>query len=102
MNAERVKMWTTIAAITVIGIGVKIINKKRKRRMWCRPWLLRRNQGKDVLNMLNDELRVEDIGAYRNFLRVTAQQFEYLLNEIENDISKEDTVMRGCIPARSK
>jgi hypothetical protein len=61
MNAERVKMWTTIAAITVIGIGVKIINKKRKRRMWCRPWLLRRSQGKDVLNMLNDELRVEDI-----------------------------------------
>lgn len=30
--------------------------RKSKRRIWSRPWLLRRNMGRSVLTMLFDEL----------------------------------------------
>lgn len=52
--------------------------------------------------MLDHELKFEDPLAYRNFLRLTNPQFEYLLNAIENSIKKEDTFMRNAISTRNK
>ncbi|KAJ8968798.1 hypothetical protein NQ314_002107 [Rhamnusium bicolor] len=52
--------------------------------------------------MLNGELLTEDSNSYRNFLRMSSEKFEYLLQQISIHINKKDTVMRQCIPARSK
>lgn len=52
--------------------------------------------------MLNEELLVEDPSSYKNFLRLDNNSFEKLLNKVQVQLTKEDTVMRASIPARSK
>ncbi|XP_031335129.1 uncharacterized protein LOC116165000 [Photinus pyralis] len=58
--------------------------------------------GMGILHMLNDELLQEDSAAYKNFLRLTNHQFEKLLRLVEPHISRQDTVMRQCVSARSR
>ncbi|KAJ8945781.1 hypothetical protein NQ314_009050 [Rhamnusium bicolor] len=83
--------------------GVMVLREKNgKRKKWSRSWLQRRQQGLGVLSMLDKELIVEDSLAYRNFLRMTNPQFEYLLAAVEIDIKKQDTFMRDAISARNK
>ncbi|KAM0729418.1 hypothetical protein ACS0PU_004772 [Formica fusca] len=36
------------------------LEKRKKRKMWVRNWLQRRNEGRGVLTMLHRELRCED------------------------------------------
>ncbi|KAK5648293.1 hypothetical protein RI129_003185 [Pyrocoelia pectoralis] len=82
-----------------------IAPKKRKRvkkTMWCRKWLQRRAEGQGVLTMLNDELLNEDPASYRNFLRLTSEQFDILLVKIGSHITKQDTVKRESISVRSR
>jgi len=52
--------------------------------------------------MVSEELREEDPLAYKNFLRMSEDNFKYLLELIRGDITKEDTVMRESIPAENR
>ncbi|KAK4886225.1 hypothetical protein RN001_002496 [Aquatica leii] len=52
--------------------------------------------------MLNNELLEDNPIAYRNFLRMSISNFENLLSLVQDEITKQDTVLRECIPARSK
>ncbi|KAB0802703.1 hypothetical protein PPYR_04889 [Photinus pyralis] len=52
--------------------------------------------------MLNNELLQEDPSSYRNFLRLSSDSFKHLLSLLETEITKQDTQLRECIPARSK
>lgn len=72
---------------------------KKKRSIWRRGWLERRNEGRGVLAMLNEELLYEDPASYRNFLRLRNDQYEYLLSLVQEQTCKEDTVMRMSVPA---
>ena len=55
-----------------------------------------------VYDTLLQELRSEDEGEYRKFLRMTPENFDELLELIKADISKYDTNMRDSIPANIK
>ncbi|KAF5287226.1 hypothetical protein FQA39_LY16003 [Lamprigera yunnana] len=79
--------------------------KKRKRvkkTTWCRKWLQRKAEGQGVLTMLNEELLSEDPASYRNFLRLTSEQFDILLAKIGCHITRQDTVMRESISLLAK
>ncbi|KAK9721614.1 hypothetical protein QE152_g20840 [Popillia japonica] len=52
-----------------------------------------------LLSMLENELRIEDVDSYKNFLRMCVPHFDELLNNITNNISKQDTVMRQAVCA---
>ncbi|KAI4455657.1 hypothetical protein MML48_9g00000113 [Holotrichia oblita] len=70
--------------------------------MWSRNWLQRRDHGRDVLHMLNDELLTEDNLAYTNYLRMRNKEFEILLKGIETTIMKQDTNMRCSISPKNR
>jgi hypothetical protein len=51
------------------------MNKKRKkRRFWARPWILRRNQ-LGASEILLKELALEDTEGYRNHLRMSEEKY---------------------------
>ncbi|KAB0801573.1 hypothetical protein PPYR_03759 [Photinus pyralis] len=92
------------AVITTIAAALVILNyrrKKRNRKYWVRPWVARRN-ARGIMNLVNNELLVEHPETFQNYLRMTSESFLKLLSKIEHYISKEDTVMRDCIPAKHK
>lgn len=68
----------------------------KRRRIWTRDWVLRREQEGFCAKLLN-ELRAEDPALYRNFLRMTAEQFDDLLLRVTPHIQKQNTNMRASI-----
>lgn len=91
-----------LTAATSIYFYIKQNKKRRRRRVWSEKWLLRRNLGRGLLNMVDNELKPEDPASYKNFLRMNEETFNELLELIVNKIAKQDTCMRECISAKSK
>ncbi|KAI4454096.1 madf domain transcription factor [Holotrichia oblita] len=52
--------------------------------------------------MIMRELRSNDPREYRAVMRITPQQFDFLLSLIAPKIQRTDTFMREAIPARVK
>lgn len=48
------------------------------------------------------DLAKEPSGKFENFCRMSAEDFEHLLNKIGPNISKRDTNMRQAIPAKDR
>lgn len=53
-------------------------------------------------NLVSMELKSNFPEDFRNLLRMTEFQFEYLLKRVTNIISKSDTNMRQAISAKTK
>ena len=54
---------------------------KRNRKVYMRQWISRREE-KDVFHQLIRELEVGDVVAYKEFFRMTKEQFCFLLGKI--------------------
>lgn len=105
MDAGTIKKVIATSIILIIMITLKRkkkFKKLKKKRIWVRNWIKKRNEGRGVLNMLNNELRIEDLTAYKNFLRMDNLQFEYLLAKVVPIVDKKNTTMRECISSRNK
>lgn len=76
------------------------ISSNRK-RLWTRPWLLRRDVRGATATLLR-EFETEDLREYRSFMRLGLEQFDSLLKAITPKIQKTDTVLRAAIPAKVK
>lgn len=72
-----------------------------RRTKWVRDWVIRRDQGGCYLNLLK-ELEIEDRNSFKNFMRMSSEDFNYLLSWVTPKIQKEDTCMRKAIPAGEK
>lgn len=57
------------------------IKPKYGRSVWCRPWILRRNRDGFCSKLLK-ELEIESPDLYKNFLRMTADDFDHLVSEL--------------------
>lgn len=75
--------------------------ERKQKKCWVRDWVSRREERGCYLSLMK-ELETEDPGAYRNFLRMTKDDIDYLLNLVAPLITKVDTVMRKAIPAGEK
>ena len=93
------------------AIAIAVICKKRKRRIkkqcrqkrseWVKDWLTKRNELGFERTLLR-EFRSENEDEYRRFLRMTAENFDELLDLIKIDIQGDDTTLREAIPASLK
>lgn len=95
MSVQQTKV---AAAFIILFLKQK---KKTKRKIWTREWILRRGE-LGVHNALLAELRLEDTQQLDNFLRMTADDFEYLLELVGPRIAKNDTNMRQSITASER
>ena len=66
-----------------------------------KPWLQRRNTH-GFYSQLLSELRLEAVKIYKNYLRMTPENFNEILVLIRDDITKKDTPMREPIPPEIK
>jgi translation initiation factor 2 alpha subunit (eIF-2alpha) len=66
---------------------------KRVHKCWVRDWITRR-ENHSIMKILLEELKSEDEECYKNFLRMSADDFDYLLNKIRFAIEKQNTLMR--------
>ena len=66
-----------------------------------KPWLQRREQF-GAYDTLLRELRSEDESEYKTFLRMSPAAFGELLDMVEGEITKGNTVMRAAVPAKIK
>ena len=72
--------------------------KLKKRKGWCvRPSIARRQQF-GAFHALMKEIKVEDTRTFAKFVRMDAQQFQYLLDAVSPLIVHKDTAMRDAIP----
>jgi hypothetical protein len=73
--------------------------KKKKRKVWCKEWLLQRSRLSHV--ELIKELRSSS-QDYFNYLRMSEDNFMILLEKVRPLIEKEDTVLRAAITAEER
>ena len=85
-----------LAALGVLFVMVQENRKKstKKRKQWCKKWLLRRNKSCDVqlLKEISDEGN-----DFQNYLRMSENVYQKLLSLVSPFIKKKDTVMRSAI-----
>ena len=92
---EKVKVATASIIIALYCDGDK---KPRKRRSnWVKPWLQFRDSHGFYTQLLS-ELILEEPDIYKNYLRMTAENFDEILSLIKADICKKDTMMRDSVP----
>lgn len=96
-----VKVITSLLGEELRKIIVSGDKQRKKRRVWIRNWIKKRNQY-GVSETLLKELAVEDTEGYKNHLRMSEEKFEELLLKIMPKIQKQDTVMRRALPAALK
>ncbi|CAH1379989.1 unnamed protein product, partial [Tenebrio molitor] len=73
--------------------------KKKKRKVWCKEWLLQRSRLSHI--ELIKELRSSS-QDYFNYLRMSEDNFMILLEKVRPLIEKEDTVLRAAITAEER
>lgn len=80
----------------IVAFKIAKKRKMKKRECWVRKWIDRRNEFGACSKLVN-ELRLEDAQQYRNFIRMSAVQFELLLDLVKHRIVKKDTKFRDAI-----
>ncbi|KAL4717023.1 hypothetical protein ACJJTC_016910 [Scirpophaga incertulas] len=76
----------------------QIKNRWRKRRWWMTR--IHRNRSRITMEKQLNELVAEPSEEFHKFTRMSLTDFEYLLSQISNKISKQDTQLQEAIPAR--
>lgn len=77
---DLVRAGISVLRTEITNELIKIVNEmlskhKRKRSIWVRKWIDRRNQLGASATLLK-ELASEDRGAYKNIIRMSAENFE--------------------------
>ena len=76
------------------------LRKKKVRKTWVKEWVKNRDLH-DAYHALLTELHLGDRMQLKNFLRMTAEDFECLIQMIGPKISRQDTFMRKAISVES-
>lgn len=89
--------------VLAVVIAERIIQRRRRRRerrqrIWQRPFLTLHIQQGAYHNLLR-ELEEEEREGYRNFLRMSPQQFHLILSRVEPLLRRKNTNFRRAIDA---
>jgi hypothetical protein len=69
---------------------------KRRRSLWTREWLVRR-PAFGAYKHLMQELQREDRAGFKNYLRMSPELFDEIVERLTPHIEKKDTAMRKAI-----
>lgn len=75
----------------------------KKRKLWCRHWIKNRYLKQlRACDFVENELKLEDPVSFKNFVRMSIEEFNNLHTMIEHIIKKHDTNMRQSISSRDR
>ena len=79
-------------------------NKKVRRRWWSSQLYLNRRRLNNVNNtfLLTDMLTDKDSGKFVNFVIMSQEDFNFLLNSVKDKIRKRDTTFRLAVPPEER
>jgi len=102
MSAQK----SRVAAIAILATLIKRkkvrrLESAKKRKCWVKEWISKRDE-KGVHQNLLKELQNGDETNYYNFFRMSVSDFNFLLEKVKNNITKQDTVMRPAIPPNDR
>lgn len=83
------------AVIVLDECGVFVKKKRKNRELWAKSWLLNRKRFSHM-NLL-DFIRSDRPEDYQNYLRMTHENYDVLLQKVKPFITKQDTTMRNAI-----
>ena len=75
--------------------------RRRNRTVWVRPILGRREELGTSTNLVR-EMELEDRRAFKDYFRMSTEEFNRLFAKLEPGLTKKTTQMREPIPARTK
>ena len=97
VSKRRARHAAAIAAYTIMQR--KSRRPKRKHSCWVREWILKREEY-GAYHALMNELKITDPSQMRNFLRMSATNFDNLTNRLGHKLFKSDTSMRAAISVK--
>lgn len=96
-------MPPTLSKNSIAAIVVALVDderKVRKKRKWCKNWLLQRRIYTHM-NLLK-ELRTSEPSDFKNYLRMDNDAFNLLLEFVRPKITRQDTKLRDVIRAEER
>ena len=85
-----------MAMLQVVQEHERQERRRRRRTSWVRPWLERRVHLGQYTRLM-EELRLEDVRSFQNFLRVQPEMFEEIVERVTHRIWKQDIIPESCI-----
>ncbi len=83
--------------LQVLQNNRRVQRRRRQRRtVWVRPWLERRVELGQYACLM-EELQVEDVRSFKNFLRMDPAMFQELVDRLIPRLTKEDTSYRKSL-----
>nr|CAH7761158.1 unnamed protein product [Callosobruchus chinensis] len=99
-NLKKLSKMDVEEMALVYYVQRKYLKKKQKKKLWIHPFLSDRSQS-GVFTKLYHDLR-----KYRrkffNYVRISIESFDELLELCRNDLSKQDTILRKSICPEEK
>ena len=99
MSVSKKRRAAAIAAYIIMQR--KSRRPKRKHSCWVREWILKREEY-GAYHALKNELKISDPCQLRNFLRMSAIDFDNLTNRLGHKLFRRDTSMRAAISVKEK
>lgn len=93
MNGQENVVLCAAACVLLCSLLKK--KRRKKPRCWVRPLLQRRNE---ETNKFLEEIKIDPLSGFKNFTRISCQDFEMLVNVTSPFIAKQDTNYRKCVP----
>ena len=101
MAPSRKLTSTAGACASVTAVIALLQQHQRKKRIWARQWLQRRDK-KSIYHSPVAELSLEDTESFYNFHRMDKKHFIELLEMVGHIISKQDTQMRKAVTMQER
>ena len=86
----------TAGIFLALDVPIEDAKERTKRSVWARSWLLRRPHYGQYEKLLSELLK-EDGAGFRNFLRITPDLFQELVERVGPRIEKQNTFMRNAL-----
>ena len=102
MSSEEAILLLAEEEMILLATATLVADKKRKKRrcnrrkLWVKPWLLRRMEYGQYEKLLF-ELQSEDARGFKNFVRVDHQLFQELIDRVGPRLEKRDSFMRKAL-----
>ena len=90
MNRQRSKTKKLIKDIAIAILEVKVeINVSKRKRLWERKWIKRRNE-LGATNSLLKGIKLEDPREYYATFRMSQECFNFLLMKVQSQIQRNE------------
>ena len=94
LQLNRQQNMNNMMMVQVLQMNRRV--QRRRRAVWVRPWLERRIE-LGQYSRLMEELQVEDVRAFKNFMRMDPEMFHELLGRMTPRLTKIDTFCRKAL-----